>query len=162
MIKWPTGKRKDYKKLLDFCQNFESAILDDHLVAIDPGSKNLGWASFQRGKLESSGVVCADPKSPAHVRLRSMYDQLTYLFTPFPKLVAMEKIRGIGSSHVLVWSVGVLQTAIRSSIVVEVPINFWKVLALLDPEYKKSDEADAIKIGQVLVTFAQEIRDGKH
>lgn len=155
-IKWPVGSGKDLKKLREFCTTYNAELLGGHLLAIDPASKSLGWASFMCGKLKDSGTICV--AGSAHRRLRALYDELQDQFHEAPCVLAIEKIRGRGSSHVLVWSVGVIQTAIRTSLVYEVPINFWKVLAKLDPDYSKTDENDAIKIGQVLVTMAKELR----
>lgn len=161
MINWPIGKSKDFDKIKDFCTEYQSVILDDHLLAVDPGSKALGWASFRGGVLEDSGVIKAKEGQIAHRRLRTMYDELYYSFQTPPKILAIEKIRGRGSSHVLVWSVGIVQTAVRSSLVYEVPINFWKVLAKLDSDYTKSDEADAIKIGEVMIKFTEDVVSGR-
>jgi hypothetical protein len=156
MIKWPVGTGKDLKKLRDFCTSYNSEILGDHLLAIDPSSKSVGWASFMSGVLRESGTLCV-AGSP-HRRLRAIYDELVAKFSEAPSVLAIEKIRGRGSSHILVWSVGVIQTAVRTSLVYEVPINFWKVLAKEDPEYSKTDQNDAVKIGQVLIAMAKECR----
>lgn len=157
MIKWPQGTGKDLKKLQDFCTTHNAEILRDHVLAIDPSSKSVGWASFMSGVLKDSGTIRV--AGVAHSRLREIYDELWERFAEVPSVLAIEKIRGRGSSHILVWSVGVIQTAIRSQLVVEIPINFWKVLAKEDETYKKTDENDAIKIGNVLIEIAKECRD---
>lgn len=154
---WPVGSGKDLKKLRDFCARYRSEILQDHLLAIDPSSKSVGWASFMNGDLKQSGTLSV--AGVAHRRLRDLYDELVESFAEPPSVLAIEKIRGRGSSHILVWSVGVIQTAVRSPLVVEIPINFWKAIAKVDPEYSKTDENDAVKIGEVLVLMAREGED---
>jgi hypothetical protein len=157
-IKWPQGSGKDLRKIREFCKTYNTELLNGHLLAIDPASRNMGWASFMSGELRDSGTVRV--AGVAHRRLRDLYDELQSQFSEVPSVLAIEKIRGHGSSHILVWSVGVIQTALRAPLVYEVPISFWKVLAKADPNYCKSDEKDAEKIGQVLIAIAKEVRGG--
>lgn len=154
-IKWPVGSGKELKKLRDFCTTYNSEILTEQLLAVDPSSKSLGWAVFMNGGLKDYGTICV--AGNPHCRLRELYDSLEERFGGKPSVLVIEKIRGRGSSHILVWSVGVIQAAVRSALVFEVPISFWKVLAEADPLYIKTDENDAIKMGKVLIEMAKEV-----
>lgn len=158
MIKWPAGKEK--LALKKFCRTHRQSILRGQLVSIDPASISAGWALFDFTELCQSGTIAASAKLPAHQRLESLYYQLQETIKPFcePQIVAIEKIRGRTSPPQLWWSVGVLQIALVPQAVIEVPISFWKKLAELDPDYRKSDEQDAIKIGQAIIEFTKELK----
>lgn len=136
------------------------AILTGTVLAIDPSSgawsqKNKeqshpGWARFHAGVLVASGVVPMDGKKQnIFQRLRMLYDALG---TERPDVLVVEQIRGTMAHQFLKWSVGVIIAAVRATHTVEMPIATWRAYA--GKGHKKSDENDAIVMGQTLVHHA--------
>ena len=135
-------------------------ILQGTILAIDPssgGSSPIGYAMFKKGKLTYSGSYM-----PAHRRMgQRLFDIQEHLRCLFGSgkdidIVVVEKIRCQGYMEKLVWSIGAILAAFGSTpniIELHMPIQSWKKLA--GPSHIKSDEADAIAIGQCLIALAQ-------
>ena len=56
----------------------------------------------------------------------------------------------------LVWSVGMTIVATRPDHFIECPIRIWK--AFCDDNYVKSDEQDAIKMGEAIIWLAKDLK----
>ena len=140
-------------------------VLTGMVLAIDPSSgsynrktreqSHLGYALFKAGELVDSGIIAMDGKNKTiWERLRDLHDCLSSEFEA-PDVLVIEKLRGAFAHDYLKWSVGVIGTAIRAPVTLEMNISTWKSRAGKD--YVKSDEADAIWIGRALLKIC---RDG--
>lgn len=149
-VTWPVGR--EIKKVSKFCEKYSSEILGGTLLAIDPSSKSLGWAIFKQGELCDSGTYSVS--GAAHLRLQ----KLSELLDRKVDVLAIEQVRG-RPHYMLYWSVGMTIAAVKTELMIEVPISFWKVLAKLDENYTKTDENDAIKMGEVIVTISRQVTE---
>jgi len=68
--------------------------------------------------------------------------------------LVVERIRGRLAHCYLVWSVGMLVSQLGANELLEIPVTVWKKHAGKD--HKKSDEADAIAIGECAIALAKE------
>jgi len=148
-VTWPVGKEK--ARIGKACRQHHELILGGSVLAIDPASRSMGWAIFRKGELEDSGTYTVAGKL-AEVRLQKLRE---LLWGWEVNVLAVEKIRG-PAHNALYWSVGVTAVSVDYDAMVEVPISFWKVLAKQDPQYEKTDENDAVKIGETVVRLARE------
>jgi hypothetical protein len=126
-------------------------ILSSTVLAIDPasgGSSMPGWACFKKGVLVRSGTL-AIMGANIQERLRCLYDTIV---EAEPDVLVIERIRGVRAHEHLHWSVGVSIAASAPLILLEMPVSTWKKFA--GPEHKKSDEADAVAIGETLIAMA--------
>lgn len=118
-------------------------------IAVDPASTSLGFAVYKDGICIQSGVLKAAASRKNYERLLRMYDKL--LDHNGQDLLVVEQIRG-NAHKVLHWAVGTTITAIRPSYLIECPYEVWR--CLMPDGYEKSDEGDAILMGQaVLETY---------
>lgn len=115
------------------------------LLAIDPGSRSLGWAWFQGGEYMVSGTYKASNRTAPHERLYQIMEQLQNWANP--DVLAIEKMFKFNPS--LIWSVGASIVTVKPTQMIEVPIPIWK--ALVPSTYVKSDETDAIFIGKAVI-----------
>lgn len=132
------------------------------VLAIDPSSGSYnkagqqsypGYALFDRGELVESGVIDLDGKNvDIQFRLREIYDCCAEQFEA-PDVLVIERIRGRKAHEYLKWSISVFITAIRAPILIEMPVTTWRSYA--GPNHDKSDENDAIAIGQAAVAIAK-------
>lgn len=90
-------------------------------------------------------------------RLQELYDQLCGF--ECPDVVTIEEIKGSHAHDYLKYAIGVSMAAVRTPVVITVPINVWKKVAKLVEGYHKTDENDAIVMGQATVLRAQELYD---
>lgn len=127
-------------------------ILSGVFLAVDPASKSLGFALYRQGVLDESGTIIADGKAPVGNRLASLSEQLGELATP--DVMAVEKVR-TGTGHVfLVWSAGTAVAATNAPVTIELPVSMWK--KFVGKEHEKSDENDAIAIGDTIIHICKE------
>jgi len=150
-VKWPSGKSiDDLRKQV--AENKEQ-ILNGRLLAVDPGSKFAGYSIYDAGVLTSSGIITMGNKLRVQQRLQHLYQQLHDLTAC--DVFATERIRGSMSHEFLKWAVGVAVAAVRSPVLIEVPIGVWQ--AIKDAGYEKTDENDAQLIGKSLIWLAKEM-----
>lgn len=152
-VKWPTGKtgyamRKEIGKNLD-------AILDGKVLSIDPASKSAGWALHISSTLVESGTIKAPDSMPINRRLWKICDELILLEKP--DVLVIEKLRGSMTHVYLLWSVGMIVSAIRAPILLEMPVTVWR--SFRPENYEKSDQNDAEMIGGTLIALAKDLRD---
>ncbi len=152
-IKWPSGRtseqfKKDIAALAD-------VILGGTFLAIDPASRNLGTALFEKGKLVNSGTIQLPAKGSISSRLKVLYK--TLLDGRAVDLLVIEKIRGSQSHVYLHWAVGVSVAGVQAPTMIEIPIPMWR--AVRPYNYIKSDEGDAILMGAAVVALAKESKN---
>ena len=156
-IKWP-GKYFTFRRTV---RSYADKILTGSLLAIDPasGSSSMpGYALYEAGQLKERGVIDIARGKSAQVRLSELFECMR---EDFPKVdvLAVEMLRGRMVSPTLHWATGVIVAATDASVVVEVPIPFWKAIAKVTSDYIKSDDMDAALIGEVLIRLANEEED---
>lgn len=145
------------------CRAHRKAILEGTVLAMDPSSGSFnqkkkeqsypGYALFREGELVESGVVDLNGQElNIWERLRELYDCLENDFD-VPDVLIIERIRGRVAHQYLKWSVGIIGTAVRAPVVIEMPVSTWRSFAGKDHE--KSDENDAIAIGTAAVKLAR-------
>lgn len=148
----PVGFLRDVRRLTP-------VVLAEQVLAVDPAtgaSSDPGYAWFVGGVLRRSGVIPTTPGQPTPVRLVEIYN---WLATEFPEIdvLVVERLRGSMVPAQLHWATGVIIAAVDpSEAVLEMPIQTWKRYAKLDPNYTKTDEQDAIAIGQALFALIKE------
>lgn len=158
-VRWP-GKYLPFRKKVR--ANVRS-ILSGRLLAIDPssgGSSMPGYALYEGGVLKERGTIrIAGGKTPQS-RLSELYECLQAEF-PNVDVLAIEELRGRTVSPTLHGAVWVAAAAVCPTVMIEVPIPFWKVLAKITPGYLKdkdnsADDMDAMLIGEVVIKLAKE------
>lgn len=159
-VVWPKGKAVDkFKKQL---LAVTDQVLQGRVLAVDPasgGTSNPGWAMFYKGEYQASGELdIMDKKKSVQQRLNDLLSIVEIGFSnPPPDVLVIEQIRGSRAHVYLKWSVGVVVAGVRSSVMLECPINLWK--AIVPEDYEKTDEADATYIGMAIVRLAKELCD---
>jgi len=140
--------------------NFQS-ILTGKLLAIDPsvGSRSSlpGWAYFESGKLVASGVIQVAVNNSLQARLREISEKLREQFGPVDVL-AVEDIRVWRGARSMVVSllkgVGAALCSVDAKVCLEVIPQAWH--GLVGDDYEKSDEKDAIAIGEYVLYVARQ------
>lgn len=144
---------------------FRDLILHGTLLAIDPSSgsydrstktqSNVGYAIFKAGALDDSGIVALDGKGkkPVFDRLRDLHDSMRTQFD-VPDIMVIEEIAGPNAHNSLRWSIPAIALAVRAPVVVEMNVRTWQ--SMTPKGYQKTDENDAIAIGQALIKLAKE------
>lgn len=128
-------------------------VLKGRMLAIDPGSNALGWALFEKGQLAESGVIHANNKNKPHRRILSIMEELSEVTPRAIDVLCIEKMFRFNPS--LLWSVGAVITTKEPELFVEVPVRIWQ--ALLGDDYEKSDERDAIAIGNAVIHHCEKL-----
>lgn len=148
-----------YKKLVgshrreaDAILKLRSKILNGHLLSIDPGSNSLGFALFRGFDLVKSGSITA--KGTVGQRLHLLMTGLQAEFAMTPDVVLVEKVRTATGHIYLTWAAGAAVAAIGAEHTIEVTTGAWK--RAVSEDYEKSDENDAIAIGNFAVTLCKE------
>lgn len=156
--RWPKGHAKFYNQI----RAAAPLLLNGTVLAVDPGSTAPGYALYQAGKLVKSGTL-AVPKVVVYDRLRWISRTLSEMFPTECDALVIEEIRGAGrfSSYILHWAIGTIIPAIKSRIVIELPINVWHTLSKADPTYVKNDTRDSELIGEAAIRLAIELTQPK-
>jgi Holliday junction resolvasome RuvABC endonuclease subunit len=124
------------------------------VVAVDPGTYNVGFAVFEATKLRASGVIEIPKKLEINERLAYLLDELTKIAGK-ADVLALELLRGQMAHAYLVWSAGVAVAAVRAPVLLEIPVVLWK--AAVEDDYQKSDQNDAQMLGRSLIWFAKDL-----
>ena len=150
MVEWTKGKVNE--QIVKKIEGHADIIKDGIVLAIDPASRSLGWALYEKGKFIKKGTIVSKKKE-VNDRLQDISAQLQTEFKDVD-LLAVEKIRGSQSHDYLKWAIGMIITSIRAPRLIEVPIQFWR--KLIGKDYEKTDENDAEMIGKVVITIAED------
>lgn len=134
------------------------------VLSVDPSigstSSMPGFAVYSAGELVTSGVLVIDPHASRWKRLKDVYRQLRNLSKQYGvdacvyELVPVSAHGGRSQvSHAsLLMAVGVTIAAVDARAFVGIPPISWKKYARED--YKKTDEADAIEMGRIVIDMA--------
>lgn len=135
------------------------AVLNGSMLCVDPasgGSSQPGWAYYLGGELQESGVLqlCS---GTIQDRLVDLSHKLGYSQFKWhaPELLVVEELRGRMVHRYLHWSVGVIVSQLDPEALLEIPVAVWKESAKANPDYEKSDEADARAFGEACVTYCR-------
>lgn len=146
---------KKVSKLQQECYKYRHEILQRSILAIDPaiGEKaTIGWAFFSASELSMSGTISL-PKGTLFDRLRFIvkhFQDLEY----YASILAIEQVAiGRIRNNSLIAAYGCIIGAVHSNAVIPVPPASWR--ALVNKDYIKSDENDAIAIGRCLIHWAE-------
>ena len=125
----------------------------DTIISIDPSSTSLGYAIFELttegwAKIDSGAIKA---KGAINERLHSLSVELGVWIRP--SAVFVELIGGSTGHKYLVWSVGMVATTFPYCPLVEVQTGLWK--KFVDKNYSKSDENDAIAIGNCAIEISK-------
>lgn len=144
------------------CLQLKKEILNGRMLSMDPtsGTKNseAGWAIFDAGKLESSGIISIADGAKDE-RLRDILATLQTEFTEVYDVLALEDIpvarrRGnFDVSQTLIQACGVY-IAGTSGKLVELNSHTWQAVARRLGGWVKGDESDAQYIGLAAIAFA--------
>lgn len=151
-VNWPKGQRMSILKKL--AKDNAEGILKGSILAIDPASKSLGYAVTKKGKVVDQGTIQLDARAPINERLKDIVRILQK--DGEYSILAVEMIRGRMAHVYLTWSVGAVIGSAKAPVLIEIPIPAWKALAKIDPDYTKSDDADAAKLAETLIALAKE------
>lgn len=144
-----------HRKQAEAIYKLRDKILNGHMVAIDPGSNSMGYALFVSGRLHYAGSIAG--KGSIGNRLKSMMNQLDGCLKELGAhhmVTVVELVRSQTGHHYLTWAAGAAVAALGSEHTLEVSTNLWK--KLIGPKYKKTDENDAIAIGELVLAIAKE------
>jgi hypothetical protein len=151
-VNWPRGDTVD--KFAREVEKVGTLLRYGSVLAIDPASISVGWAYFENGELQKSGVWDLGKSRPVNLRLQDLLKQLQQLKTP--DVLVLERIRGPGAYDQLKYAVGVVQAAVVTPNMVLCPIPVWKAYSKQDPNYTvKGDQADAEVIGAATIEFSK-------
>lgn len=132
------------------------------VLCIDPalgrGASKPAFALFRDGVLHSSGLFKIRPDSTQEC-LRQLFWAVRdfveeHLDAPF--VLVIEELRGKMVHAHLHWAAGTIVAAACPTLVVELPICFWKAYSVTDPKYRKGDIADAIQFGKTILALTSE------
>ena len=138
-----------HKKQAEKIAKHSNLILGGILVAIDPSSKSMGWAIYERGELINAGVATGE--GGVGERMAQIYDNLPNVE---PDIIITELVRSSTGHIYLSWSNGAMLAKYGSPQVLEVSTNLWKKAA--DSDYYKSDVQDAKYIGKFAIDLCKE------
>jgi len=116
-------------------------------LAVDPASRSIGYALYEKGKLVKSGSF--EAHGEVNTRLKSIHD---FLAAHSIDAMAIEYIGGSTGHRYLSWACGAIAAAQPNVPLFEIKTNLWKKFAGKD--WIKGDEADAIAIGKCVVEIA--------
>lgn len=137
-----------HKKLGDIIRANKERILTGTFLSIDPASRDMGYAIFEKGKLIKNGSVSAT--GHIGIRLKKLFEQLPDIK---PDFMAVEKVRS-GTGHIyLVYSVAVPIIKYGCEMV-EIPTRAWH--KNIDSTYIKGDARDALEIGLFCIRLCEE------
>ena len=161
-VRWPSG----YEDLIYKLRVHAAKITGGTLIALDPssGSKGSmpGYAIFEAGLLVFSGEIKLPYQRPVYERLQLLHKAVLALTPEPPDVFVIEEIKGQNfGSRYLNWSVGTAISAARTPTIIECPINLWKALAKVTPDYVKGDAEDAVMIGRSVILRTQGLTEKK-
>ncbi len=154
-VTWPKGKKTTaFRRKVE---RHADLLLTGTLLAIDPasGSSSMpGYAFFKGGVLVECGVIKIEYNNKPQQRLASLAECVRREFSAVDVLV-VEELRGNKVHPVLHWATGVIVASVKSSLFLEIPISLWKAWSKTQGDYEKSDDQDALMIGQTTLALAR-------
>lgn len=170
MRKKHKSKKSNISKNHEEISKYAGIILTGTILVIDPSSGSNssmpGYAIFQAGKKVESGIIQVPLGEPLGIRLQYINECLKNEFIS-PDLFIIEDIpsKGYGThavSHAtLLKAVGAFMAGIRYDKYLEIHPHTWRAYALSLPEnaegYNKTDEMDAIMMGECVIQKAREL-----
>lgn len=152
--------------------NYKHLVLKSYILCVDPStgsSSSLpGYAIYESGKLKESGVIQVPLGASKNKRLYEIRRTLQEEFK-VPDILVIEHIQSVlfpgskmnsDSLAGLQRGVGAILSAFNVDNVIEVSPVAWK--RIIDEDYKKSDEADAVYMGKFVIHKAIELMGVKH
>lgn len=142
-------------------------LLEGVILAIDPSvgsnSSMPGWAVYRAGQLVSSGILEIPPHETIWSRLCRLSNGIRKLYEKYsPDVLVYEEIpaqrHGFGNAEAhasLLKAVGAILSVPGPEGYVGIYPTSWKKQARTS--YVKSDEADAIELGWVILELARSI-----
>jgi hypothetical protein len=134
-------------------------ILEGTMVAFDPSSgssrSDPAYALFIKGKLVESGIIPIDKKQNIYEKLREQFDWIYGMFGEGVDVVVVEKIRK-GHAY-LRFAACVTFLSCRAPTVLELHALTWH--NFVGPNYSKTDEKDAITIGECTISIAKKLKE---
>lgn len=143
------------------------ALVRGVVLVVDPSmgsSSSLpGWAVYSGGDYADSGVLEVHTEGSHWHRLKEVYRQLENLSKAWlPGVCVYEQIpvsAHAGRSQVshasLLMALGVTMAAVEADGFVGIAPVSWK--RFISPGYIKSDEADAVEMGRIVIAMANEM-----
>lgn len=148
-----------------------NSVLDGVMIAFDPStgshSSMPGYAIFDKGELQESGIISVNPLARRNVKLFSITQSLLKEF-PKPDVIIVENIPPITFKRkggMNGWSLVSIQRAIGAIVscfdceYIEMAPRVWQKYRPAD--YIKSDEWDAVVIGLAAIEIAKQIKTEK-
>lgn len=144
-----------------------NTILTGRVLCIDPstGSQSSmpGYAVYDKGNLEESGIIQVNPSLNRCLRLYEISRTIREEFDGEFDLLIVEYIPPVtykgGMNSIAVMAlqkaIGAIMGARPFPALLEIPASAWK--AYKHDTYSKSDEHDAIALGNCAITVANEI-----
>jgi len=145
-------------------KQLKSKLLEGRILAIDPSSGGIskygagsqcGWAIFNKGQLEDSGIIMMDHGKPKEIRLKKLGDCLRLEFGDTFDVLVIEKIASGRMTHEsLINACGAFMSNLDADSMIEVNVKSWQAIASRAGGWKKDDEYDAIYIGLATIFWA--------
>ncbi len=178
---WQAMRKKKQRRLAETTKAYSeiesclTPLLEGTVVAIDPsiGSQSSmpGWAAYTAGILVDSGTLEIPLGWGVPERLQEVARQLRELYRIYKPVdvlvyeqIASQFFGGKGKKFGNAASMASLQKALGAILSVPGPTSFvglspqtWK--RLVSDTYVKSDEADAVEMGKIAISLAQEIQE---
>ena len=118
------------------------------------GQKTVGgWALFDKGQLQSSGVYEVQGNDKA-ARLVSLNKVFREEFSDPVDVLVLEDIWGYIASQALVQACGIIIGNVGTPRVIELNVSTWKAVATRLGGWEKGDESDAIYMGVAAMCIA--------
>lgn len=161
-------KTKAYEAIARHAQDLARGCV----LSIDPSigsgksGSNPGWALYQAGTLESSGVIVLKPGKEIPLRLQQLAGHVYDLYDTYsPTILIYEDVPSSGYGRSAI-SQASLHKAIGAILSVPGPLGFVGIMPiswtkLTRPGYVKSDENDAIEIGWICIEEAKKVLSKK-
>lgn len=159
----PGKKTQVYEAIRENCLALTRGVV----LVVDPSmgsSSSLpGWAVYSGGDYADSGVLQVHTEGTRWARLKEVYRQLENFSAAWnPDVCVYEEIpvsAHAGRSQVshasLLMALGVTMAAVEAQGFVGIRPVSWKKFT--SPGYIKSDEADAVEMGRIVIEMANEM-----
>lgn len=153
-IRWPKGRTID--KFKELVRKNSHYFLRGRVVAIDPGSRSLGYAIFQDGKFIERNKIQVHGKLPLNTRLAQILKELPK--EPQPDVLLVEEIGKGAMAHIyLKYAVGAVLAGYPYPVLIFCPITVWKAYARDTGLTDKDDDIDAEVMGTSVIHLAKEL-----
>lgn len=155
-ICWPKGRRAFLRQLPQLRASLGTG---QAVLAIDPalgrGASKPAFALLRDGAIIDKGIFktrggsTQDALDSLYWAVRSYVEE--HLDEPF--VLVIEELRGKMVHAHLHWAAGAIIAGANPSLLVELPICYWKAHAATDSKYRKGDIADAVQFAKTIVAL---------